>query len=120
MSTLKVAWCLAMLLVFGAVSQVSAQDEPAYDTHGLLIYNVWVRPTAPELAEGATPEPPLPGTTTSVYMTIHNTFENDYQLVAVNTDAAEMSHIHETTMEGDLARMLMIDAVDIPAGETVT
>src|SRR5215216_6754631 len=104
MSSLKVAWCLTMLLVFGAVSQVSAQGAPTFASSGLLIYNVWIRPTAPELAEGVTPEPPLPGTTTGAYMTIENTSETDYQLVAVSTDAAEMS-IHETTMEGDLARM---------------
>lgn len=120
MSRLNIVWCLAVLLMLGIVAQLSAQSAPTFATSGLLIYNVWVRPTAPALAEGATPEPPLPGTTTSVYMTIENTSDKDYQLVAVNTDAAEMTHVHETTMEGDLARMQMISTVDIPAGETVT
>jgi copper(I)-binding protein len=111
---------LALLLALLAFSAVGAQDEaPAYDTHGLLISNVWVRPTAGELAEGATPESPIPGTTTGAYMTIHNTSETAYQLVGIETDAAEMTHVHETTLEGDVARMRMIRAVDIPAGETV-
>lgn len=111
---------LLVLLALLTFSAVGAQDEaPAYDAHGLLIYNVWVRPTAGELAEGATPEPPIPGTTTGAYMTIHNTSETAYQLVGIETDAAEMTHVHETTLEGEVAQMRMIRAVDIPAGETV-
>jgi copper(I)-binding protein len=119
MGKLKVSWLVAALLLIGAVAQASAQGAPTFASSGLRIYNVWVRPTAPELAEGATPEPPLPGTTTGVYMTIENPTDTDYQLIAINTDAAEMTHVHETTMEGDLARMRMIGALDIPAGETV-
>src|SRR5829696_5125375 len=119
MGKLKVSWLVAALLLIGAVAQASAQGAPTFASSGLRIYNVWVRPTAPELAEGAIPEPPLPGTTTGAYMTIENPSNTDYQLVAVSTDAAEMTHVHETMMEGDLARMRMIGALDIPAGETV-
>lgn len=116
---LFLALLLALLTFTIAGAQDDPQAEPAYDTHGLLIYNVWVRPTAGELAEGATPEAPIPGMTTSAYMTIQNTSETPYQLVGIETDAAEMTHVHETTVEGEVARMRMIRAVELPAGETV-
>ena len=64
----------------------------------MLIYNVWVRPTAPAPAEGATPEAPLPGTVTGAYMTIENTGSSDYQLVSVDADdLAEMTMLHQMT-----------------------
>lgn len=119
MVRIKFTLFVALMMSLCVFSSAEAQDEPAYNTRGLLIYNVWVRPTAGELPEGATPEPPIPGTTTGAYMTIQNASETDYQLVAISTDAAEMTHVHETTMEGDVGRMRMIGAVDIPAGETV-
>ena len=52
-------------------------------------------------------------------MSIENTSANDYQLVGVNSDAAEMIHVHETTTSGNMSGMRMISAIDIPAGATV-
>lgn len=99
--------------------QVVAQDAPSFEDSGLLIYNVWVRPTAGLLAEGETPEAPLPNTVSGAYMTIENTSANDYQLVGISSAAAAMSHLHQTTTSGNMSGMQMIRAVDIPAGETV-
>ena len=108
----------AGLIAFG-IRQVGAQDTPFFANSGLLIYNVWVRPTAGLPAEGQTTEPPIPGTVTGAFMTIENTSENDYQLLGVDADAAEMTHVHETTSSGNMSGMRMISAIDIPAGETI-
>jgi copper(I)-binding protein len=108
-----------LLLSFLLASFGVAQAQPEYRL-GLLIYNVWLRPTAPAPAEGATPQPPLPGTVTSAYMTIENTTDRDYQLVGVDIVFAEMSMLHQTTVDdAGVARMRMISALNIPAGETV-
>lgn len=108
---------LIMLLAAFGVAQ--AQEAPTFETSGLLVYNVWVRPTAGVLAEGATPEAPIPGTVTGAFMTIQNTGDSNYQLVGVASDLAEMTHVHETTSSGEMSGMRMISAIDIPAGETV-
>ena len=115
----RIAMLLVVLLVVG-VGLVGAQDAPTLESSGLLIYDVWVRPTAGFPAEGATPEPPPPGTVSGAFMTIENTGEADYQLVGIHSNAAEMTHIHETTTSGEMSGMRMISAIDIPAGETVS
>lgn len=104
---------LLLLAVFG-----TAQAQSGF--FDLLIYNVWVRPTAAAPADGETPEPPLPGTVSSAYMTIENTSDEDYQLVGIETDFDEMTMIHETSIDdAGVARMRMVGRLDIPAGETV-
>lgn len=116
---LLAAIVVAVILTTSGIGQVVAQDTPNLSSSGLLIYNVWVRPTAGLLAEGETPEPPLPNTVTGAFMTIESAMGMDYQLIGVSSDAAEMSHIHETTSSGGMSGMRMISAIDIPAGETV-
>ncbi len=115
MAKLKGMLLALFLLVSCAVAQAQAAPSP-----GLLIYNVWVRPTAPEPAADATPEAPLPGTVTGAFMTIENTGDSDYQLVGVSDDFAEMSQLHEMTMDDKgVMRMHALDIIDIPAGQTV-
>lgn len=109
----------ALALAVVVTGQVAAQDARSFENSGLLIYDVWVRPTAGLLAEGETPEAPLPNTVSGAYMTIENTSANDYQLVGVAAAAAEMTHVHETTTSGNMSGMRMIRAIDIAAGETV-
>lgn len=113
---LRTRMVLTTLILLAAFSSASAQTAPP----GLLIYNAWVRPTAPEPAPGATPEPPLPATITGAYMTIENTSDSDYRLVAIADDFAEMSQLHAMTMDSKgVMRMNALDSLDIPAGETV-
>ncbi len=103
-----------LLLTSTALAQQAAPPD-------LLIYNLWVRPTAPALADGATPEPPIPGTVTGAYMTIENTGSTDYHLVSASDDFTEMTQLHQMTMDDKgVMRMSMVDQVDIPAGQTVT
>ena len=106
-------FALLMLLLSFSV----AQAQP----NGLLVYNAWVRPTAPALVDGATPEAPLPGTVTGAFMMIENTSDADYQLVSVADDFAELSQIHQMTLDSKgIMRMHAVESVDIPAGQTVT
>src|SRR5215216_2109718 len=116
MTRAKIALIILALLASFSVAQ--AQDtQPT----GLLIYNVWVRPTAPAPADGATPEPPLPGTVSGAYMTIENTGTTDFKLVGISDDFAEMTMLHQMTVDAKgVMRMHMIDSLDIPAGQTVT
>src|SRR5205823_4516935 len=72
-------------------------------------------------ADGATPEPPLPGTVSGAYMTIENVSQTDYKLVSVSDTIAEMTMLHQMTLDSKgVMRMHIIDSLDIPAGQTVT
>ncbi len=106
--------CLLLLMSF--VSVVQAQDD---SSPGLLVYNAWVRPTAPALGDNATPEPPLPGTVTGAFMVIRNTSDQAYTLVGASDDLAEETQLHTMSMGGGMMKMEMIDGIAIPAGETV-
>ncbi len=108
---------LILITLLASFGVAQAQDAPP---SGLLIYNVWVRPTAAAPADGATPEPPLPGTISGVYMTIENDSDADYRLVGVSDTIAEMTMLHEMTMESKgVMRMHMISSLDVPARTTV-
>lgn len=57
--------------------------------------------------------------TSAVYMTISNNGDDTVTIVGVETDAAGLIEIHETTVEDDVARMSPIEAITIDAGDTV-
>ena len=104
---------LTLLILLAIFSGTQAQSN------GLLVYNVWVRPTAPALADSAAPQARLPGTVTGAYMTIENTSESDYELVSVTGDFVERSQVHEMRVDSDgMSGMRVVDALEIPAGET--
>ncbi len=113
MARAKIVLCVLIALASFGLAQAQPSD--------LLIYNVWVRPTAPTPKADATPEAPIPGTVTGGYLTIQNTGSGDYHLVGVKDNFAEMSQLHQTTIDSKgVARMQAIDALDIPSGQTVT
>ncbi|MCA9885346.1 MAG: copper chaperone PCu(A)C [Anaerolineae bacterium] len=60
------------------------------------------------------------GSTTGGYMLITNGGDSDDVLVGVEADFANDIQIHETTVENDMARMVEVGQIDIPAGETAT
>jgi hypothetical protein len=65
--------------------------------------------------------PPSEAITSAVYMTIQNTRDNDIILVDAETNAAAFTELHQTIIEGDVARMEpVLDGILIPAGETVS
>ena len=53
------------------------------------------------------------------YFQIVNNGNQPDRLIAVTADFPRVM-MHTTWMDGDIARMVHLDAVDIPAGETVT
>ena len=57
--------------------------------------------------------------TSAVYMRIRNRSENDITITAATSAAAQHIAFHESTVENDMARMLALDGLHIPAGETV-
>lgn len=60
------------------------------------------------------------GSTTGGYMLITNNGDSDDVLVGVEADFANVIEIHETRIENDMARMVEVGRIDVPAGETAT
>ncbi len=113
MARAKIVLCALVALASFGFAQAQPSD--------LLIYNIWVRPTAPTPKADATPDAPIPGTVTGGYLTIQNTGSGDYHLVGVKDDLAQMSQLHQTTIDSKgVARMQSVDSLDIPSGQTVT
>lgn len=59
------------------------------------------------------------GETSAVYMSITNNGDSDMTIAGVQTEVAEIAELHETVIENDIARMDAVEALVIPAGETV-
>ena len=60
-----------------------------------------------------------PGETSAVYMRISNRGASDHVIIAAESAAAEHIDFHRTVVENDIARMEALDALVIPAGETL-
>jgi len=86
---------LAMLLS-ACASTALAQIE---------VRDAWIRATVPSAK------------TSGLYLQI--TSKQDAQLVAVRTSAAGVAEIHQMKMEGQMMRMHAVDAIALPAGQTV-
>jgi copper(I)-binding protein len=56
--------------------------------------------------------------TLAAFMTIKNTTDTPDRLLSVSVDFAGAS-IHETKIEGDVAQMVEVSGIDIPAGQAV-
>jgi copper(I)-binding protein len=56
----------------------------------------------------------------AVYFTLDNPGDTPLRLVAAETDVAERTELHETTMEGGVMRMRPVEGVDVPPGGSVT
>ena len=78
-----------------------------YAVGGLQIIHPAAGATAPTAQAGAG------------YFQIVNKGDQPDRLIGVTADFPRVM-IHTTQMDGDIARMVHLDAVDIPAGETVT
>ena len=92
---------LVIILMLMTVAIVIAQDD---DETMIRVTGAWARP-GEEMS--------------AAYLQIHNdSLTNDEQLIAVLLDIG-WTEIHETQMENDVMRMRPVNAIDIPAGETV-
>ena len=61
----------------------------------------------------------MPGESSAVYMRITNRGKSDIRIVAAESAAAEHINFLRTIVENDIARMEALDALLIPAGETL-
>lgn len=89
---------LLITAVFTACAPTRTESEL------LQVSGAWVRP-ADEMS--------------AAYLEITNNGRSPQQLVGVDTAVAESAKFHETQMDGDLMQMRPVEAIEIPAGETV-
>ncbi|GAA3979092.1 hypothetical protein GCM10022278_39570 [Allohahella marinimesophila] len=76
---------------------------------GLTITHAWTRSV------------PVAGLNGAGYVTISNSSDQSYRLVAVETEAAAQTSLHESVMsdEGMMSMAALPEGVSIPAGQTV-
>ena len=60
-----------------------------------------------------------PSETSAVYMRISNRGQTDHVIVSAKSATADQIDFHQTVVENDVARMDALDALVIPAGETL-
>lgn len=94
-------------LMIAALLLPTALSAHDYSVGGLQIIHPAAGATAPTAQAGAG------------YFQIVNKGDQPDRLIGVMADFPRVM-IHTTQMDGDIARMVHLDAVDIPAGETVT
>lgn len=93
---------LAVCLAAAIAAPASAKDPVGIGA--LRILDPWARATAGPARNGA------------VFLVIRNTGGEADRLSGVDTPAAAMALIHETTMLDGVMRMRPVDALEIPAG----
>jgi len=93
---------LRRLLIVSAITTLAACGQPA--APDIKVSDAWARATAP-------------GQGGAVYATIDNKGGTGDRLLSVATDRASMAMIHEGGMENGVARMRMVDSLDVGAGE---
>jgi copper(I)-binding protein len=96
-----IAFLLALLLSASAFA--SGEGVRAGD---IVILAAWGRPS-------------IGGSPGSLYLTLRNEGSTADRLVAVST-AAGTAMLHESYIEDGVAKMRMLDSVDLPPGATVT
>jgi len=71
--------------------------------------------------ENATLRAPIPGmANTAGYMTLTNTSEKDIVLVDASSEVAAKVEYHNHIMQAGVMKMVKLDKLVIPAGETIT
>lgn len=88
------SWILALLLVFAAPAMAQVEVKDA-----------WVRATVNQQKS------------TGAFMRL--TAAQKTRVVQVTSPVAGVAEIHEMSMDGNMMRMRAVDALDLPAGQTV-
>ena len=88
-----------ILMLVGLLAACGAPSNP-----DVQVADGWARATGPEQSTGA------------IYATIENRGGTADRLTGVATDRAAMAMIHEGRSENGIARMRMVEGVEIPAG----
>lgn len=79
------------------------------------VMEAWARPRAVETGGGGV----LPGANSAVYLEIRNRGSGPDRLLGGETPAAAGVEVHESFLEGDVARMRRLDGLELPGGEVV-
>lgn len=107
---------LCSLLLTGCGSDPKGSgtaQEPAGNLP-VRVEEAWAQHTA--LREG---QRLASGTNSVIYFRLENRGAEPDALVGVRTDVAMSCRLHETVVEGEVARMVPVDRIELPAGETV-
>jgi copper(I)-binding protein len=86
----------------------------------IRVENAWARPTAASSMEGMTATPEMPGmaasgATSAAYFVIVNEGDEADALIGANAEVASTAELHETRIEGNVAKMVPVTRVEIPA-----
>ena len=92
----------------GGGAQAPAGDPP------IRVEEAWAQHTA--LQEG---QRLASGTNSVIYFRLENRGAEPDALLGVQTDVAQGCRLHETVVEGEVARMVPVERIEIPAGEAV-
>lgn len=109
---------LWLLLLLALIASGPVSTAPANDPH-LIVSNAWVRPTA--MNEDGHHGSNSAGDygPTAAYMELTNNSDMALHLVGAASPVAGAVEFHETTIENEVMRMRPVDALEIPAGESV-
>lgn len=104
-------WAASALVAVGVVllfSNISNLNAVIAEKPGALsVRDAWTLPLAQ-------------GMTGSIYLTIENGTNQEDRLIGAVSDAAESVEIHQTQVENEIARMIPLEGLDIPAGSSLT
>jgi len=95
---------VSIALLFISTNLAFAHDTSVAD---IRIVHPFATPTAPSANVGA------------VYLDIDNQGDAAARLIAARTPRAEVTELHNMTMDNGTMRMFKVDAITVPAGETL-
>jgi copper(I)-binding protein len=96
--------CLSLLLSTGAV----AGDAGMAKVGDVMIHDGWARASI-----GSAPN-------SAAYMTLMTHGDSADKLVGAKTQVAETAELHNHIMEGDIAKMREVEAIEVKPGEAAT
>ena len=103
-----IAAALAATLSVAALGPLTAPQAEAHDvTVGEIML---IHPTA---------RPNLPNRPTAAYVTISNDGETPDRLIGASAPDFEAAELHSVTMTEGVMKMFPVEAIEIPAGDTV-
>jgi copper(I)-binding protein len=115
-------FCLWVALLVLTACSTSAPVGPK-----IRVENAWARPAAAGSMTGGNGMPGMPDmpgmsandTTSAVYFVIANEGGQADALIGATTPAASQAELHQSVIQNDVAEMVPVARVDIPAGGRV-
>ena len=110
-----------LLILAVILSTLTACAMPSSAGPKIRVENAWARPSTPGSMGGMSATPDMPGmaageTTSAVYFVIVNEGGAADALVGATSQVAATTELHETRIEGDVAKMVPVARVEIPSG----